>query len=54
MNHSVAIILEILVHISLVAEQHTLVQESVVDCEDFGDGVDKGYAERAVWVEFGG
>jgi hypothetical protein len=41
-NHSLAIVLEILVQIGMVAKQHPLVEESVVDREDFGDSVDEG------------
>jgi hypothetical protein len=42
MNHSLAIVLEILVQISMVAEQRPPVEESVVNSEDRGDGVDEG------------
>jgi hypothetical protein len=54
MNHSLAIVLKILVYISVMAEQHSLVEESVVDREDLGHGVDERKAERAVWVKFRG
>jgi len=41
MNHSLAIVLKILVYISVMAEQHSLVEESVVDREDLGNSMDE-------------
>ena len=41
MGHSLAVVLEVLVYVSVMAEQHTLVEESVVDREDLGNSMDE-------------
>ena len=46
MRLGLAIVLEILVQLSVVAEQHTRIEEVVVDCEDFGHDVEGVQAER--------
>jgi hypothetical protein len=54
MDHGLPVVLEILVYISMVAEQHTLVEEGLVDREDFRNSRDERQADRTAWVKFRG
>lgn len=47
MRYSLTVVCKILI-ISVAGEKHILVEESLVDREDLGYGVDKGQAQRAV------